>query len=181
MTSFRNALIAGVSALGVVAGSMPAMAASAKSEPTVGGVKMSDIQQVDRRGWGGGRGGWGGGGRGYYRSGWGGGRGWGGGGRRYYGGYRHRGYGYGGYAAAGILGLAAGAALASPGYGYGYGDGYYGDDGYYGGRSYSYYDRPYRRSYGYSRAAYGGAECQVISHRRDRYGYPVKVIRYRPC
>ncbi|MFC7052997.1 hypothetical protein ACFQI3_09895 [Hansschlegelia quercus] len=172
MTSFRNALIAGVSALGVVAGSMPAMAASAKSEPTVGGVKMSDIQEV-RHGWGGGGGGrgWGGGGRGY-RSGW-------GGGGRYYGGYgRHRGY-YGGYAAAGILGLAAGAAIASPyRYGYGYGDGYYYDDGYYG-RPYSYYDRPYRR--GYTRAYYGGAECQVISRQRDRHGYPIKVIRYRPC
>jgi hypothetical protein len=180
MTSFRNALIAGVSALGVVAGSMPAMAASAKAEPTVGGVKMSDIQQVRWRG--GGRGGWSGGGRGY--------RSWGGGGRRYYGGGygRHRGYGYGGYAAAGILGLAAGAAIASPYGGYGYGDGYYGDDGYYGGRSYSYYDRPYRRAGygygyggGYSRAYYGGAECQVISRQRDRYGNRVKVIRYRPC
>ncbi|MFJ5488463.1 hypothetical protein ACIKTA_12995, partial [Hansschlegelia beijingensis] len=105
----------------------------------------------------------------------GGGRHWGGGGRHWGGGWgrpgyygRHRYYGhrhryYGGYAAAGILGLAAGAALASPYY--------YDDDYYYGGPYYG---------YGYRRAYYG-PECKVITRTRDRRGRPIEVIRYRPC
>lgn len=181
MTSLRNAFIAGVSALGIVAAAAPAEAAST----TIAGIKTSDIQTVGWHGgggrsWGGGGrsfgGGWNGGNR-FSNRGWGGGRNWGGPRYGYYRGYRgHRGGNWGGYAAAGVLGLAAGAAIASPYYGgYGYGDDYY--DGGYGYRSYG-YARPY---YGYSRAYYGGAECQVISRRYDRYGNPVRVVRYRPC
>ncbi|GLK69573.1 hypothetical protein [Hansschlegelia plantiphila] len=177
MTSLHNAIIAGVSALGLGAATLPAEAASPSSGKTIAGVNYSDIQPVAFRGGHGGGHGWGGGGG----RGWGGGhyagRGWGGGGRHwggggwggprygYYRGYRH--HNYGGYAAAGIVGLAAGAALAGP-YGYGYDDDYY-DRGGYGGR------------YGYSRAYYGGAECQVITRGRDYNGRPVRVIRYRPC
>ena len=59
------------------------------------------------------------------------------------------------------LGVAVGAAAASPYY---YDDDYYDDDGYYAA------PRVYR-----------GAECQVVSRRRDVDGRPVRVIRYRPC
>lgn len=187
MMSVRNALIASVCALGVGFGSMPAEAASpsapataSSGQNTIAGIRMDQIQKVDRRGgWrggGGGHRGWGGGGR-HYGGGWGGGRrhfgggGWGGGryyggGRRYYGGgygyRRHR--GYGGYAAAGVFGLAAGALIAN---------------------NYGYYDRPYYRSRyyddGYYGRSYGGAECQVITKRRGYDGRLYRVTRYRPC
>ncbi|GLK80819.1 hypothetical protein [Methylopila turkensis] len=189
MTSIRNAFLAGVCALAVGFGSMPAEAASsnrgdrAPAANTIAGVPYDQIQTVGRRGGGWRGGGWRGGGHRGWRGGgyrgarWGGGRHWGGGryygrgwgGRRYYYGHRHR--NYGGYAAAGILGLAAGAAIAGNGYGY------Y-DRPYYGG-GYGYYDRPYRRGY-YSRAYYGG-QCKVLQTRRDYYGRRYTVARYRPC
>lgn len=179
MTSLKTALVAGASALGVAIASMPAEAAPASR--TVGGVDMRNIQTVGWHG-GGGRGGgfhgggfhgggWGGGGRHWGGGGWGGGGrhwaggGWRGGGYGWRGGYPRYGYyrgyhrGYGGYYAAGLFGLAAGAALASPYY---YGDDYY-DDGYYAPRRYY------------------GAECQVISYRHTYDGRSIRVIRYRPC
>lgn len=206
MNPLQNVVIAGACALGVAALASPANAASGTSSgATVGGYSMKDIQTVGHRGGGGG---WGGGGRGFggghgfgggrsfgggrgfggghgFSGGRWGGRGWNGGGRYawggggyrgwrggyrggYYRGWRGYGYrhGYGGYYAAGILGLGVGAALASP---------YYYDD---------YYDRPgyYDDGYAYApRRVYSGAECQVISKRRDARGRLVRVVRYRPC
>lgn len=201
MTSIRNAILAGACSLAIAVGAMPAEAASgqaqaasgqtqASGQNTIAGIRMDQIQKVDRRGgwrgggfgggnrgWGGGRrfggGGWGGGRRYYGGGGWGGGRyygggrryygGWGGG-RRYYGYRRDRGY-YGGYAAAGVLGLATGAIIAN--------------------NSYGYNDRPYYRSRyyddGYYGRSYGGAECQVITKRRGYDGRLYRVTRYRPC
>lgn len=185
MRSVSKMIVAGACALGVSVAAMPAEAAqrgegrsTVAPSNTIAGIRYDQIQKVDRRGgwrgggfrggrgWGGGGrrhfggGGWGGrryygGGRRYYGGGW--------GGRRYYGGYRrHR--GYGGYYAAGALGLVTGGLIASS---------YY-------DRPYGYYDRPYYGD-GYYRRAYYGSECQVIVRKRDRYGRPIRVVRYRPC
>lgn len=183
MTSLHKAIIAGACALGVGATAAPAWAAPQpkSSGNSIAGISMKDIQDVGRRGgggWGGGGRsfggrGFGGGGRSFGGRSWGGrgfargGRSWGGRGYGYRSGWRGNRYGYrrgyGGYYGAGIVGLAAGAALASP---------YYYDDDYYG------YDDGY---YAASPRVYRGAECQYISKRRSYDGRRVNVVRYRPC
>lgn len=112
MNRISNFIVAAACSLGMALSAMPAEATSA-GVPTVGGVPVDQIQTVDhRRGGGhggrhGGRGGWGNHGGGHHNGGWRGDR------RGYYG----RGHGghrshTGRYVAAGVLGLAAGAAIA---------------------------------------------------------------------
>ncbi|GLK75785.1 hypothetical protein GCM10008171_10390 [Methylopila jiangsuensis] len=88
--------------------------------------------------------------------------------RRYGGGYRHhhhRGDRAAGYAAAGVLGLAAGALIA----GSASRDRYDYEDDYYAPRR-VYVERP--RYYN---------RCKVVRWGEDRWGEPVRVVTYRPC
>lgn len=86
------------------------------------------------------------------------------GGRRYYG-HRHRGGNTGGYLAAGALGLATGAIIAGAARDRDY------DDGYYAPRR-VYVDEPRR---------YYSRRCEVVRWGENRYGEPVRIVRYRPC
>lgn len=137
MTTLLKMGLAGACALGMTVGALPAQAAWVGSPAAVETAKTATVMKVDwrdRRGY-----------RGGYR------------------GHRHGGNA-GGYAAAGVLGLAAGALIAgSANRGY--------DD--------EYYDAPPRRVYVERRPAY--RQCEVVRYREDRYGDPVRVITYRPC
>ncbi|HEY0293466.1 MAG TPA: hypothetical protein VGC51_14220 [Hansschlegelia sp.] len=110
MNKLSNLILAGACSLGMAFSAIPAEAASG-APATIAGVPMDQIQTVDhRRGGGrGGHGGWGNHGGGRHHGGW---------GRDRHRGYYGRGYGghhrshTGRYVAAGVLGLAAGAAIA---------------------------------------------------------------------
>ncbi|MBB3973923.1 hypothetical protein [Hansschlegelia beijingensis] len=115
MNKISTLIVSGVCSLGMTLGVAPAQASSV-SVPTVAGVPMDQIQTVGHRSHRGGH--YGGGRHGHrgwgHRGGWRHG-GWDRGHRGYYGhGYRrhHRNH-TGRYIAAGVLGLAAGAAIAN--------------------------------------------------------------------
>ncbi|MFD1701549.1 hypothetical protein ACFSCV_00875 [Methylopila henanensis] len=141
MTSFIKLGLAGACAFGMAFGSLPAQAAWVGSAAAVQTAKTSSIETVGWRER-----------RGYYR-----------GGGRHYHYHRHRrgGGNAAGYAAAGILGLAAGAAIA-------------------GSASRDrYYDEGPRRVYVEEPRRY--RQCRVTRWGENRYGDPVRVTSYRPC
>ncbi|MFD1331626.1 hypothetical protein ACFQ4O_06385 [Methylopila musalis] len=139
MGSFVKRTLAVAGILGVALGAVaPAQAGWVGSAAAVEQARTSQVQTVDWRD------------------------------RRYYGGgyrHRHRGDRAAGYAAAGVLGLAAGALIA----GSANRDRYSYEDDYYAPRR-VYVERP--RYYN---------RCKVVRWGEDRWGEPVRVVTYRPC